>query len=219
MSKPRIQAVAFDLDGLMVNSEDVYQHVGRETLARRGLEFTVELRDEMMGQPATQALAIMIERHGLTDTVEALAAEGEELFWHFAESILEPMPGLADLAATIDAAGVPRGVVTSGARLYAERLLAMLPVAPFDFVITANDISHGKPHPEPYLLAAERFGLPAERMLVLEDSANGCRSAMAAGAVTVAVPNEHTADHTFDGVALVADSLADPRLRALLGIV
>ncbi len=218
MSYP-IRAVAFDLDGLMVNSEDVYQLVGRETLARRGLEFTSELRDEMMGQPAGAALRVMIDRCGLSDTVEGLAAEGEELFWEFAAEILQPMPGLVELVHQIDRAGIPRAVVTSGARQYAERLVSDLGLSQFAFLVTACDITQGKPHPEPYLTAAERFGVPAAEMLVLEDSANGCLSGVAAGAVTVAVPNVHTASHQFDGVTLVAESLDDPRLieRLLAG--
>lgn len=213
-----IRAVAFDLDGLMVNSEDVYLHVGVETLGRRGQEFTVELRDEMMGQPAAQSLAIMIERCGLSDTIEELVVEGESLFWHFAEEILAPMPGLKELVGGIDAAGVPRAVVTSGARDYALRLLELVDLPDFQFVLTADDITHGKPHPEPYQMAAERFGVPTAEMLVLEDSGNGCRSGIAAGAFTVAVPNEHTVTHDFDGVSLTVESLADQRLFAALGI-
>ena len=74
----------------------------------------------------------------------------------------------------------------------------------------------GKPHPEIYLLAARRFGVAPGELLVLEDSQNGCRAAVAAGAVAVAVPAGHSRRHDFTGAALVADTLADPRLLALL---
>ena len=76
----------------------------------------------------------------------------------------------------------------------------------------------GKPHPEIYLTAAERFGLEPARMLVFEDSENGCRAAMAAGAFTVAVPTSHSKHHDFNGVGLVADSLADTRIYEVLGL-
>ena len=69
----------------------------------------------------------------------------------------------------------------------------------FRFILTADDIQRGKPDPEVYLLAAERLGIAPSQMMVLEDSANGCRAAVAAGAFTVAVPNRHTRDHIFAG--------------------
>ncbi|TWT36253.1 Phosphorylated carbohydrates phosphatase [Posidoniimonas corsicana] len=213
-----IRAVAFDMDGTMANSEDVYEHVGTETLRRRGHEFTDELRHRMMGQPAAQALAVMIAHHGLSDTVEALEAEGEELFWEIAHTILKPMPGVEQIIAEVDRAGLPRCVVTSGSRRYAERILGEVGLTGFQFYITADDVKHGKPHPEPYLQAAERFGVEPAELLVLEDSANGCKAGVAAGAVTVALPNHHTAGHDFTGAALVADTLADPGIRNLLGI-
>ena len=86
----------------------------------------------------------------------------------------------------------------------------------FQFVLTCDDVRHGKPDPEIYRLAAERLGIRPERMLVLEDSQNGCRAAVAAGAVAVAVPGGHSRRHDFTGARLIAESLADPRLYELL---
>ena len=88
----------------------------------------------------------------------------------------------------------------------------------FAFLLTAEDVSQGKPHPEVYRLAAQQHDVPAENILVLEDSENGCRAAVAAGAYTVAVPNRHTRHHNFDGVGFIADSLADRRIYERLGL-
>jgi beta-phosphoglucomutase-like phosphatase (HAD superfamily) len=88
----------------------------------------------------------------------------------------------------------------------------------FRFILTADDIRHGKPDPEIYLLAASTIGFDAKQMMVLEDSANGCRAAVAAGAFTVAVPNRHTHQHAFPGAQFVADTLADPRIRRALSL-
>ena len=86
-----------------------------------------------------------------------------------------------------------------------------------DFVLTAADVTEGKPHPEIYETAALRHGVPTGQLLVFEDSANGCRAAVAAGAVVVAVPGGHSRRHDFSGAHLVADSLADERIYRLLG--
>ena len=85
-------------------------------------------------------------------------------------------------------------------------------------MLTFEDIVHGKPHPEIYLLAATRLGIEPARLLVLEDSEIGCRAALAAGAVVVAVPGDHSRTHDFRGVTLVAESLADRRIREILGL-
>ena len=86
------------------------------------------------------------------------------------------------------------------------------------FILTSEDITHGKPHPEIYLLAAQRLGVPPGEMLVLEDSQNGCRAAAAAGAFTVAVPGEHSRRQDFSCANLIVESLKDERLFRTLGL-
>ena len=88
----------------------------------------------------------------------------------------------------------------------------------FQFILTSDDIVDGKPHPEIYLKAAERFGLPPADLLVLEDSQNGCRAAVAAGTFAVAVPGGHSRRQDFSGASLVLESLADRRLYEVLGL-
>lgn len=213
-----IDAVVFDLDGLLVNTEELYQHVGGELLRRRGRRFDGDLLDAMMGRPQQVSLAIMIEWHGLDDTVEALAAETKEIFLGLLDTRLEPMPGAVALVEEFVARGLPRGVATSSGPDFAHDVLGRVGLLDrFGFVLTSADVTHGKPDPEIYRTAARRHGVPPERMLVLEDSATGCRAAVAAGAVTVAVPGGHSRRHDFTGARLIAESLADPRIRALAG--
>lgn len=214
-----LKAVAFDLDGLIVNTEDVYVLVGSEICARRGKTFDDGLRHQMMGQPAAAALGVMISWHALSDSIEQLAIEADEVFWQQVEGKLQLMPGVIDLIEGIDQAGIPKAIVTSSAHDYAKRLLTMIGLCErFDPIITADDIKRGKPDPEIYLLAARRFDVDPAEMLVLEDSQNGCRAGVAAGAYTVAVPSEHTVGHDYTGAAFIATSLADPRIRQVLAL-
>jgi len=212
-----IAAVAFDLDGLLVNTEELYQHVGTELLRRRGRPFEPELLDRMMGRPQSVSLAIMIEWHGLDDTIPELARETGEIFRSLLDSRLATMPGAVELLDALDVRGIPRGVATSSGPDFAHDVLARVGLLDrFAFVLTCNDVSQGKPHPEIYQLAARRLAVEPARMLVLEDSQTGCRAAVAAGAVAVAVPGGHSRRHDFTGAHLVADSLADPRIHALV---
>jgi HAD superfamily hydrolase (TIGR01509 family) len=215
----KLLALCFDLDGTIVNSEDLYEIAGEEVLRRRGKSYDPVLREQVMGRPAVDSLRVMIEFHSLPDTVEELIRESGELLLKMMETSLALMPGAHELFDELDAANVPYGVATSATRDYADYVMARLEISRrFQFVLTAEDIRHGKPDPEVYLLAATKFGIAPPQMMVLEDSANGCRAAVAAGALTVAVPNHHTRHYDFTGVQFVADTLSDPRIRGSLGI-
>jgi len=215
--RPPIRGVAFDLDGLLVNTEELYQHVGDELLRRRGRTFEPELLDRMMGRPQQVSLQIMIDWHGLADTVETLARETGEIFSGLLDTRLEPMPGAVGLVEAVVRRGLPRGVATSSGPEFAHDVLSRVGLRDrFGFLLTSADVTHGKPHPEIYERAAARLGVAPSEMLVFEDSENGCRAAVAAGAVVVAVPGGHSRRHGFTGARFVAESLADPRIGELL---
>jgi HAD superfamily hydrolase (TIGR01509 family) len=217
MISPR--AVVFDLDGLMFNTEELYQDVGAELLRRRGHSFTQELLDQMMGRPSRVALQCMIDMHRLDATVEQLQHETDELFPEILRTRLAPMPGLVELLAALERNRVPKGIATSSRRGFVARVLGQFGWEHrFNPVLTADDIVEGKPHPEIYQKAAARLGLLPGEVLVLEDSHNGCKAAVAAGAIAVAVPAQHSLRHDFTGAEFIAQSLADRRIYARLGI-
>ena len=215
----RLKAVVFDLDGLMFNTEELYQHVGGEVLRRRGKLFDAELLDAMMGRPGSVALQLMIDWHQLVDTVEQLATESDEVFAGILGERLETMPGLLQLLDALERAAVPKAIATSSRRAFVTDVLSRFDLEPrFSFILTAEDVVQGKPFPEIYQRAAARFGLEPRETLVLEDSENGCRAAAAAAAFTVAVPGGHSRRHNFEVASLVVDSLADQRIYETLGL-
>jgi HAD superfamily hydrolase (TIGR01509 family) len=216
---PRLRAVTFDLDGLMFNTEELYQEVGGMLLARRGKQITGELLDKMMGRKSNIALALMIEHHQLDATPEQLAAETAEIFGGILPGRLAPMRGLLELLAALEAAGIPKAIATSSGRAFVETVLGVFSLEPrFKFVLTSEDIEHGKPEPDVYLLAAQRHGVRPDEMMVLEDSQIGCKAAVAAGTYAVAVPHGQSLSHSFDGVKFQANTLADDRIYAALAI-
>jgi HAD superfamily hydrolase (TIGR01509 family) len=215
-----MRAVVFDMDGLMFNTEDVYTSVGTELLRRRGHAFTAELKDAMMGLPPRPSMEAMIRHCQLDDTWEQLSAESNQLFLEYVRGRLEPMPGLLKLLDSLEQAGLPKGIATSSSREVVDPVLQTFDLPPrFQFILTAENVVHGKPHPEIYLTAAGQFGIAPAEMMVLEDSQNGCLAAARAGAFAVAVPGEHSRQHDFSAASLVVDSLADRRLYEVLGIM
>lgn len=214
-----LQAVVFDLDGLMVNTEELYEEVGSELLRKRGCQFTGDLLDAMMGRRTPVAMQIMIDWHQLDVTVPQLEAESDEIFPAILDRSLAPMPGLADLLRSLENAGIPQAVATSSKRSFVEDVLTRLDLLPhFEFLLTAGDVTRGKPEPEIYLKACAQLGLPPQQVMVLEDSENGCKAAIAAGTFAVAVPGFHSRQHSFSGTRFIAHTLADPRIYAALGI-
>lgn len=217
LSSDRLAAVVFDLDGLMFNTEALYQHVGTQLLARRGKKFEADLLDRIMGRKSAVALQIMIDWHGLSDSVPILAAESEEIFAELLDNRLECMPGLEALLDSLEAVAFPKAIATGSSRRFVENVLSRFDFAPrFKFILTSEDVVEGKPHPAIYELAAQNFGLPPRQVMVLEDSANGCRAAVAAGTFAVAVPGGHSRSHDFSGAQFVAESLADRRIYEAL---
>ena len=212
-----IRAVVFDLDGLMFNTEMIYDQVGDELLRRRGKLMTADLKLAMIGRRAQESLTFMIDMHGLTDTVDQLLEESHVLFFETAADRLAPMPGLHELLEFIETHQLPKGVATSSSHGYVQRVVGPFGLLPrFNVILASEDVSQGKPHPEIYLKAADKLGIAPSEMVVLEDSQNGINAAAAAGAVAIAVPHDHTRHHDFTRATLIADRLDDPRVLRLI---
>ena len=214
-----VRGVALDMDGLLFDTERLYWAVGDAVLIRRGLRFSTQLQQRMMGRVGLSAIQQMIDFHQLDDSPEQLLAESEQLYTEQLAGGPDSMPGLDRWLAVLQQSGIPFGLATSSRRKFVDVILAGVDWRDaLAFVLTGDDVSRGKPHPEMYLKAAERMAIAPHEMLVLEDSGNGCAAAVAAGAITVAVPSPYTKTQDFGGAVLVADSLLDPRLWERLGV-
>ncbi|MGD9853594.1 MAG: HAD family hydrolase [Planctomycetaceae bacterium] len=210
-SLPPIRAVVFDMDGLMFNTELVFNASGTELLRRRGKVPHPELFSRMMGRRAPDAFAIMTEMMDLTEPFDVLKRESEAIFYEMLDEVLAPMPGLFTLLERIEAAGIPKGVATSSSRKYLKSMLDRFElVHRFEVTLGAEDVTHGKPHPEIYIAAAERLNVETAAMMVLEDSEAGTRAAAAAGAHIIAVPHEHCTGHDYSMATAIAHRLDDP---------
>lgn len=215
--RPVIRAVVFDLDGLMLNTEDIFELAGVELLARRGMVMTDEIRHGMMGRRPVDAFTVLQKMTGITDRMEDLMLETKVLFESIAVNRLAMMPGLLEFMALIDESKLPRAVATSSPRAYMTHLLEKFRLLHrFDATLTAEDVVNGKPHPEIYLTAAKCLNVDPSEMLVLEDSETGTRAAAAAGAYVVSIPSRHTDFGDFSMSKLVIPSLLDERLHQLL---
>ncbi len=170
----------------------------------------------MIGRRAVDAGEAFRQMAGLDEPADVLLAELRQRFMAEVDSAVHPTPGLIALLDRLETCGIPRAVATSSRRVYAEGLLERHGVlAHFAFVLTGDDVTHGKPDPEIYLKAAARLGVAPNAVLVLEDSPPGVTAGRASGAFTVGVPHEHSPAHGLEHADMIVPRLDDPALLAL----
>ncbi len=184
------RAVLWDNDGVLVDTEALYFRATRETLDRVGVALDPQSFARIsLGQG--RSLFDLARDHGFDDEALAeLRAERDQRYTEILREGVQVMPGVQDALESLYGR-VPMAIVTSSKRDHFEeihhhtRLLGF-----FDFVLTPDDYGSHKPHPEPYLTAAERLGVEPRDCVAVEDSERGVNSATTAGMICLAIPNE-----------------------------
>lgn len=183
------EAVVFDMDGLMLDSERAINECMARAASDLGHDLPASLWLQMIGGGDGLCRRLLADRIGADATVELLA-RAEAMYDVVADAGIDHRPGIVDLLDWLVARGIPRAVATSTRRPLAMRKLAAAGLLPyFDAVATSSDVAAQKPAPDVYLLAASKLGVAPARCLVLEDSPTGVRAALAAGMTPVQVPD------------------------------
>ena len=184
-----IEAVVFDLDGVILDTEENWDRI-REGLAReRGGRWSERAQADMMGMSSPEWSRYMHEQVGVTDSPEEINREVVRRIVASYEERLPLIPGAVEAVGRL-AARWPLAVASSSNRELIDHALAAGGIAPhFRATVSSEEVARGKPAPDVYLEAARRLGVEATRCAAVEDSANGIRSAHAAGMRVVAIPN------------------------------
>jgi HAD superfamily hydrolase (TIGR01509 family) len=186
----RPAAIVFDMDGLLFDTEALYQQAMLLAATEGGYKVAPDIFNRTVGLPWAQSRALLLSHFGETFRVDEFAAAWHRHFWLIAEGRFIVKPGALELLDALDRLGLPRGIATSSSHHTVERhLTAHDLVGRFDVIVGHGDYEVGKPAPDPFLKAASRLGVAPRLCLALEDSHNGVRSAAAAGMMTVMVPD------------------------------
>jgi HAD superfamily hydrolase (TIGR01509 family) len=204
-----IDAVVFDLDGVLLQSEEVWDAVRERYVRERGGRYDDEVQRAMMGMSAPEWSAYLAEAAGVRGTPEQINADVVDRMLEAYAHDLPLLPGAVDVVLRI-AAAFPLALASSSNRAIFEEVLRLAEIADcFAATVSSEEVARGKPAPDVYLEAARRLGVAPERCAAIEDSHSGIRSAHAAGMRVIAIPN---ASYPPDAEAL---ELADVVLDAL----
>jgi HAD superfamily hydrolase (TIGR01509 family) len=184
-----LQAVLFDMDGLLVDTEPLWLEVETEVMARLGSAWTEADQEQLLGGSLERTVAYLLSK-ATRPVAPELVAEWmmDGIVAHVVRGGVPVQPGARELLAEVAAAGLPRALVTSSQRRFMAAVLASTGMT-FDAVVCAEDVSATKPDPEPYLLGAKLLGASPSECVVLEDSPSGVAAAEAAGCQVIAVPS------------------------------
>ncbi|HEU5418046.1 MAG TPA: HAD family phosphatase [Streptosporangiaceae bacterium] len=184
-----LQGVLFDMDGLLVDSEPLWFEVESAVMARLGGSWGGRDQAALVGGSLDKSLDYLLAKATRAATRPAVARWMVDGMVELLSTREVPvMPGARQLLAEVAGAGVPYGLVTSSERPVMEAVLSRLEVT-FPVTVCGDDVSHSKPDPEPYLLAAAKLGADPGGCVAIEDSPNGVAAAEGAGCITVAVPS------------------------------
>ena len=215
----KILAVAFDLDGLMFDTEALFFRVASEMVHDRGKTFHIDIMRAMIGRQPSESGMALKTLAGLEDDPEVLMAEATERFMALVDTAVHPTPGLIHLLDLLDRHAVPLAVATSSHRTYAERILNRHRLIDrFALILAREDVTRHKPDPEIYRTVADRFGIDPASLLVLEDTPTGLASARSAGAFAVGVPHEHSPAADLAAADLIVEALDAPALLDRIGL-
>src|SRR6266516_1025626 len=186
-----VEAVLFDLDGVLVDSEPVWSIAEREITEWLGGTWGPQVKAALVGNALDEASRLLLEFTGADRPVSEVAARlGSRIAELFeADGGLTVQAGAAELLAGLRAEGVPLALVSSSSRRLVEAALRLVGREHFQVTIAGDEVTERKPLPAPYLKAAAHLGVDPARCVVIEDSPTGERAGEAAGCVVVAVPD------------------------------
>ncbi|MCP4866816.1 HAD family phosphatase [Alteromonas alba] len=206
-----LQAILFDHDGTLINSEAVHFKLWQQTLAPYDVELTDAYYNETMaGVPTSQNgvdvvrdFKLSAEPAALADTKTRLTEE------HLQKAPFPLMPGALETMTLCHELGLRIAIVTGGSKYSVQRTLECYGFADWvECVVAVEDVEHSKPAPDCYLMALEHMGLTAEQAMAVEDTEHGLAAAVAAGLQCVAIPTEQSMGHDFSAAAAVYQSLS-----------
>ncbi|MFC4619022.1 HAD family hydrolase [Camelliibacillus cellulosilyticus] len=213
-----INAVVFDFDGVILDTETLSYQATAEVYKQYGAELPISYWAKIAGSKddAFDSAEHLESVLGHPIDRAAYIRERDDMIMHYVENA-QVLPGVVAILETAKKLGMKIGLATSSGDQWAKNHLSRIGLIDyFDVIVEANDVENVKPDPELFSLACERLGVQPNEAIAFEDSLNGAIAARKAGLYVVVVPNEITKNLSFDDVDQKLHSLAETNLEALI---
>ena len=211
-----IRAVIFDMDGVIIDSEPLWEKAEQILLSRRGLDYNPAYREKIVGLNQRDSGRLLKETFNLPETIEELLAERIEILLPLYEKELELVPGLITILKEFKESGFLLALASSSPYRVINFVLDKFSLNQFfSVVVSGESVEFGKPYPDIYLYTASKLGACPEQgrriepgeCVVIEDSINGVKSARGAGMLCIAIPDKRLNQKEFQLADLVVDKL------------
>lgn len=211
-----INAVIFDMDGVMIDSEPLWEKTERILLARRDIDYSPDYRDKIVGLNQRDSGRLLVDTFDLDETVDDIINERISILTSIYEKELELIPALVPLLEQLAREGYRLAVASSSPLRVVTFVLDMFSLHNhFLTVVSGDSVGNGKPHPDIYLHTAEMLGVAPAECVAIEDSINGLRSAKGAGMHCIAIPDKRLTADQFESADVILDSLRELTLETI----
>jgi HAD superfamily hydrolase (TIGR01509 family) len=205
-----IEAVIFDMDGVLIDSEPIHSEAARAMLADLGVEYVPDVDEDLVGCTDSDVFHALRARYGLAEDEGQLAAAWVARSVKLLSRPLVPMRGVPDVLHALRRSGLRLALASSSAPAIIAATLCGLGLSTlFDITVSGHDVARGKPAPDIFLEAARRLAVRPEALLIVEDSFNGLSAAVAAGIRCVVVPCPSTARQDFSRATVRLSDLTE----------
>jgi len=204
-----LHAAIFDMDGLLVDSEVLWDEMNTGFFARRGVKYTLEIKKPTLGRREIDIIGYFRNHYPFfTEPAEVLHAERHEAICKLFKERVRLMPGAAELLSRLKAGNIPMALASSSVLSLVQAAIDKLGLGQYlKAIATGDEVKKGKPDPEIFLLAAKKLGVPPESCVVFEDAPSGVAAAHAAGMKAVAVPHATSPAENLQEADLILNRL------------
>ncbi len=225
MTKPtenlgmKLQAVIFDMDGVIIDSEKLWFKVGESLLSKYGIDYTEEMRRKIMGMGSIETMELIKRTYSIKDSISSLLEQRNHIVLEvFNNSIVPLIPTAIDFIKMVSRNGYKIAIASSSPQELINLVVNRLELAGyFSAIVSGDKVSRGKPYPDIYLLTARELKVDNKRCLVLEDSPNGVKAAKNAGMKCIGITTNASKEELKEA-DLSINSFADLTIAKMMAL-